>query len=111
MALSRLSPQWTYRAAAPRRVSASPYHDGKVHVCAELCATCVFRPGNLMRLESGRLSRMIHDALRGDTAIICHSTLYQQTQQEAVCRGFFDRHKRDTLPLRLALMLDTIAYV
>ena len=27
-----------------------PYRDGKVHVCAVQCSTCVFRSGNLMHL-------------------------------------------------------------
>ena len=74
-----------------------PFRDGKVHVCREMCKTCVFRPGNLMDLVPGRLEQMIEGAVRNESSIICHATL---TGDRAVCRGFFDRHK--TQPLQLA---------
>lgn len=33
------------------------YRDGRVHVCRQMCATCVFRPGNLMDYRArGRCS-------------------------------------------------------
>lgn len=74
------------------------YRGGKVHVKARMCETCIFRPGNLMRLPEGRVEGMVADAKRKESAIICHSTL--GTKAGAVCRGFFDRHS--TIPLRLA---------
>lgn len=76
------------------------YRDGQVHVCAEMCSTCVFRPGNLMGLRAGRLRGMVEEATTSDTAIVCHATLYEPGVDNAVCRGFFERHS--TLPLRLA---------
>ena len=82
------------------------YRDGRVHVCADLCPTCVFRPGNLMRLEPGRLAGMVRDAVANDSAIICHSTLYGEKEHHAVCRGFFDRHA--TAPLQIAARLGLI---
>ncbi len=86
------------------------YRDGRVHVCAELCATCVFRPGNLMRLRAGRLRGMVDEAQANESAIICHATLYgQHPDGEAVCRGFFDRYP--TLPLQLAERLGLVAFV
>lgn len=84
------------------------YRDGKVHVTEAMCSTCVFRPGNLMRLEPGRLAGMVTDAKAADTAIICHSTLYRQGVDSAVCRGFFDRHS--TLPLRLAQVFGVLVF-
>ena len=89
-------------------MAARPYSGGRVHVCEEMCSTCVFRPGNLMMLEPGRLAGMVRDSVAADSAIICHSTLYGQTEQEAVCRGFFDRHK--TTPLQMAERLGMIAW-
>lgn len=85
-----------------------PYSDGRIHVMAEMCPTCVFRPGNLMGLVPGRLAGMVAEAKRGDSAITCHSTLYGQSEQEAVCRGFFDRHA--TVPLRLAAVMDLVTW-
>lgn len=74
-----------------------------------MCSTCVFRPGNLMLLPAGRLAEIIRDNVANDSALPCHSTLYGQAEQEAVCRGFFDRHK--TTPLQLAERLDLITFV
>jgi hypothetical protein len=84
------------------------YRNGKVHVLAEQCETCIFRPGNLMRLEAGRVKGMVDDALREDSAIICHATLYRSDVDNAVCRGFFDAHS--TNPLRAAERLHLIEF-
>ena len=73
------------------------YRDGKIHVCAQQCGTCIFHKGNRFHLEPGRLKQMVDDSIKKDTAIICHSTL---DGDNAVCRGFFDRHK--TTPLQIA---------
>lgn len=62
-----------------------------------------------MDLEPGRVEQMVADSLRKDSAIICHATL--GTDHPAVCRGFFDRHSRDVLPLRLAVMLERLSPV
>lgn len=88
-----------------------PYAGGRVHVMSVECSTCVFRPGNLMRLPAGRLAGMVRSALDDDSAITCHSTLYEQAPQEGVCRGFFDRYGRDSLALRLAIALNVITFI
>jgi hypothetical protein len=82
------------------------YRDGKVHVCAEMCATCVFRPGNRMKLQPGRVRGMVDQARADGSAITCHATLHGE---QAVCRGFFERHP--TPPLQIAERLDMIVYV
>lgn len=82
------------------------FRGGKVHVCARECETCIFRPGNLMYLEPGRLRGMVDQAKRNDSAIICHKTL---DGDNAVCRGFYDRFP--TLPLQLAERLGFVAEV
>lgn len=82
------------------------YREGRVHVLAERCATCIFRPGNLMQLNRGRVRGMVDDARRHESAIICHATLY--TGANAVCRGFFEAHA--TQPLQLADRLGLITW-
>ena len=72
--------------------------DGRVRVCASMCSTCVFRPGNLMHLTPGRLAEMVAEATEAQSTIVCHATLDLPLQ--AACRGFFDRHA--TQPLQLA---------
>lgn len=90
-----------------------PYRDGKIHVLSEMCSTCIFRPGNLMALQSGRVRGMVDAAVKDDSAITCHSTSpaaarFYGPAEPAVCRGFFDRHS--TVPLRLARVMDCIEY-
>ena len=82
------------------------FRDGRVHVQAEMCSTCVFRPGNLMSLQPGRVRDMVNEARRHDSAIVCHQTL--GTGANAVCRGFYDHWS--TTPLQLAERLDLIEW-
>jgi hypothetical protein len=84
------------------------YRDGKVHVLSEKCATCIFRPGNLMELRPGRVRELVDGALEVDSAIVCHETL---GRANAVCRGFYDRYKNHTLPLRLTQLLNRTEFV
>jgi hypothetical protein len=83
-----------------------PYRDGRVHVLAEMCGTCIFRPGNLMDLRRGRVAQMVRDAKRNESCIPCHDTL--DGRERAVCRGFYDLHA--TAPLQTAARLDLIAF-
>jgi hypothetical protein len=76
-----------------------------LRVCAEMCSDCVFRPNNLMHLRAGRLAQMVRDSLKQDSFIPCHQTL---DGERAVCRGFWDRHKNDTLGCRLGQILGVI---
>jgi hypothetical protein len=82
--------------------------NGKVHVMAEMCTTCVFRPGNLMSLRTGRLKDMIATATEVNSTIVCHQTLDKNpTGGNAACRGFFDRHKTQSLQVAERLGLIT----
>lgn len=83
------------------------YREGKVHVCARMCSTCIFRPGNLMDLTEGRVAQMVSDATTDDGCIPCHHTTHRGGG-EAVCRGFFEL--RSTLTLRLAAVLNVIEW-
>lgn len=89
--------------------SHNTFRDGRLHVRATMCETCIFRPGNLMHLAAGRVQQMIEDATRSGGAIVCHCTLYPpagQPRANAVCRGFFERHPTQALQLadRLGLV-------
>ena len=86
------------------------YRDGQVHVLTEKCQTCVFRAGNLMRLQEGRLKDLVDSNLAEDTALVCHATLYKDGVDNAVCRGYFDAYGTEVTPLRMAQMMDLIAY-
>lgn len=86
------------------------FRDGKVHVKGAMCKTCIFRPGNKMSLEEGRVEEMVKSATAEGGAIICHSTLHTKgPKKHAVCRGFFDGHK--TGPLQIAERLGFIKEV
>ncbi|MGH3783123.1 MAG: hypothetical protein ACRDRO_21495 [Pseudonocardiaceae bacterium] len=65
-------------------------------VMDEKCTTCVFRPGDLMRLGPGRLAEIVEANLRAGAALICHKTLPYGSHPElgqSVCRGFFDAYR------------------
>lgn len=63
-----------------------------VRVMAERCETCIFHPGNRMRLAPGRVASMVAACLADREAgnIPCHETLDEPLQ--AICRGFYDAH-------------------
>jgi hypothetical protein len=78
-----------------------------VRVCADLCSTCVFRPGNLMHLRPGRLADLVAQAQAREGHIVCHSTL--GTSQPAICRGYADGPDRGrSLTLRLGRALGIV---
>jgi hypothetical protein len=58
-----------------------------------------------MNLQPGRLTEMITEACQNESTIVCHSTL---AGPNAACRGFFDRHK--TQSLQIAERLGLIDY-
>lgn len=81
-----------------------------MHVQRERCSTCIYRPGNLMRLQPGRVASMQRDSDSDDLldggAIVCHQTLQGA---QAVCRGYFDHGH--SLPLRLAVAWGVVEWV
>lgn len=87
------------------------YRDGVVHVAVRKCATCVFRPGNLMDLEPGRVDQMRFDAVKGQGVITCHKTISGEEIGPAVCRGFFDVHKADVGLLEAAERMNVVKEV
>lgn len=103
-------PDWELDDEDPESVGLPVFDGEHVHVLREMCATCIFRPGNLMRLPPGRVAGMVKDSIAAEAAITCHSTLYADTQQ-AVCRGYFDRHANSVLTLRLAQIHKIIRFI
>lgn len=64
---------------------------GKVRVMAEKCSTCIFRPGNPMHLEPGRVAGMLADIRANDSFITCHKTL-GTGEPGAICAGGSEAH-------------------
>jgi hypothetical protein len=81
-------------AVEPHRLSVGDPVLGKTRLLSSECATCIFRPGNPMHLERGRLRQMVHEARTHAGYIICHSTLphADNSARPAICRGFADRY-------------------
>lgn len=91
-----------------------PYRDGRLHVLAERCSTCVFRPGNLMHLSEGRLADLAKSNLDAESALVCHKTLpYGDHPEmgEALCRGFVDAYGGQVTALRLAQAMEIVTEV
>lgn len=64
--------------------------DGRqVVIMKTMCSTCIFRSGNLMQLNPGRVKDMTEQTDASDTNVTCHKTL--GTDQGAICRGSFER--------------------
>lgn len=76
---------------------------------AKMCKTCIFRPGNLMNLEPGRVKQMVRDATKAESCIPCHETIHGQAEGEAICRGFYE--KFPTLPIKLAEAMNRLVEV
>lgn len=79
------------------------FREGALHVCVRKCATCIYRPGNLMHLEPGRKDAMEAEAVANESVIPCHKTL---GDTPAICRGYWDTQRRNVPALRLAVALD-----
>jgi len=62
-------------------------------VMEERCDTCIFRPGNLMDLNKGRLADLIESTDEGDTNVICHKSrsVSGAIHTDAWCKGSVDR--------------------
>lgn len=86
-----------------------PYRDGRLHVMAERCSDCVFRSGNLMSLQPGRLRSLVEDNLAADAALTCHQTTYGQDERgEAICAGFAAAFGHEVTGLRAANIMGLI---
>lgn len=85
------------------------FRDGRVHVMAERCKTCIFHPGNRMRLSKGRVKQMVKSCMgQPGGNIPCHDTLDQDHQ--AICRGYWDGPGQQDSLLAWAIALDIVVY-
>lgn len=85
-----------------------------LRVLTEKCSTCIFRPGNPMHLEPGRVRDMVDESLSGGGYITCHATLTYGANPDfgpAVCRGFYDAHGHRSNLIRIMGRLSGIAEV
>lgn len=85
-----------------------------LRVLTEKCGTCIFRPGNRMRLNPGRLREMTEGAVQQGGYITCHDTLTYGANPDfgpAVCRGFYDAHGHRSNLVRIMQRLSGIAEV
>ena len=86
------------------------YRDGKVHVLADKCATCIFRPHE-RPVDGARVAEMVRATKDEHGAtVVCHATLYGGAEHHAICKGWYDRMAHRDHILRLALIADVIAY-
>lgn len=82
------------------------YRDGQVHVLAEECRTCIFRPSR--PVSGSRVAEMVRETKDDDgSTVVCHSTLYRDVDN-AICRGWWDRFARDDAVCRLAIAVDVV---
>ncbi len=82
----------------------------KSRLLSRQCDTCIFRPGNPMHLDPGRLHEMVTTALAEQSFVICHDTLPYGPHPDtppAICRGFYDRYTT----IRLRLIADLFGYL
>jgi len=72
---------------------------GVLRVMKDKCATCIFRPGNLMSLQPGRVREMVESARKDEFgSITCHDTLPYSGPpgiKSAVCKGWWDGYSQD----------------
>jgi len=89
--------------------AAGPARDGGVWVRSEQCATCIFRPGNLMHLKPGVVAQMKLAADERGTCIACHESM--NGPDAAVCAGYFEHHNSALLQIaeRLGVLRKTAA--
>lgn len=86
-----------------RKKPFNAFRNGKIHVCARMCATCIYRPDGLHTIGE---TDIVKRAAVADTAVICHSTL--DTAAHAVCRGFYEHDA--TVTLHVAKAIGAIAW-
>lgn len=62
---------------------------GLVRLMYRRCDTCIFRPGNRMHLEPGRVKGMVDAVVAEEGHITCHDTLSYSAGDlpGAICRG------------------------
>ena len=82
-----------YGPVAPLLDAQPVYHDGRVRLMAEMCSTCIFRPGpHQSAVRPGGVRWMLERVRQRDSFVNCHKTL-ATGQPGAVCRGSDNAHE------------------
>lgn len=80
----------------------------KVRLLRSKCSTCIYRPGNKMHLQEGRVEEMTERNVQDGSWVTCHKTLpWGENPEfgEAICRGFYDVHGHRSLGVRMARVM------
>ena len=88
--------------------------DGRPRVLSDQCSTCIGRPGNLMKLNPGRVKQMVEDAVNSGGGIICHQTLSYGDHPDfggAMCHWFYASFGHLSNGVRIAERLGGFAVV
>lgn len=83
---------------------------GLPRVLSRKCGTCIFRRPGRALVGPERRDEVAQRAVENDSWVICHDTLpYGKHEvppgEQAICRGFWDTHRRDSLGCRMAVVL------
>lgn len=79
----------------------------KLKVCNHACNQCLFTDNRIVSGE--RATQVISEALETDGFFECHKGTLQG--KRVVCRGFWNRYRKDVLSLRLALAFNMYEFV
>jgi hypothetical protein len=74
-------------------------------VLTDKCSTCIFRSGNKMELNEGRLRDLTEASLAQDTNVICHQSdgLVGEWKATAWCAGSVEHSPGQTVRVGLGL--------
>lgn len=90
------------------------FRDGRVHVLSEECSTCIFKPHS-RPVDGARVAGMVRDTKDAEGAsVVCHKTIYEapdEPQENAICRGWYDRLAKYDSIFRLARSMGIIKEV
>ena len=96
----------------PAQETHEVYRGGLVHVLADKCKSCIFRPvsdGRIMGLAPGRVGSMVVTARENGSVIPCHNTIRRDDVQPAVCKGYYDL-PRQPPAIEVAQAMGVIAF-
>lgn len=80
-------------------------NDSEFKICAHKCDQCLFSPNRVV--PKRRAAQIIRSCLKRDRWFQCH-----KFTEKVCCRGFWDAHKRDVWPLRVAQMfLEAVTWI
>jgi hypothetical protein len=85
-----------------------------LRVMKDLCESCIFRPGNKMYLQPGRVKEMVEETRQDPFGHIpCHDTLpYSSPPQSkaAVCKGWWDGYSQEKFWAQILTRLNKIQW-